>query len=157
METETANSREKKQDIGRKKEIWRYVVTKRTRNTQHTQTGRQTSRSGGTSRQESEQNLDVLATVHERNIATFKKKVAVSPAFTPPPPTPQFQCWGVVSFLFPDPAPVLSQHWNWGSGGSVQFSIALKTLQYLFRVPWEIDLTESKVKSATLVYQSDQM
>ena len=35
METETANSRVKKQDIGRKKEIWRYVVTKRTRNTKH--------------------------------------------------------------------------------------------------------------------------
>ena len=37
----------KKQDIGRKKEIWRYVVTKRTRNTQHTQTGRQTGRQAG--------------------------------------------------------------------------------------------------------------
>lgn len=35
------------------------------------QTDRQTSRSGGTSRQESEKKFDVLATVHERNIATF--------------------------------------------------------------------------------------
>ena len=87
METETANSREKKQDIGRKKEIWRYVVTKRTRNTQHTQTGRQTDR----------------------------QAEAVEPAGRK--------------------ANKISMSWQ----------------------PWEIDSTESKVKSATLVCQSDQM
>ena len=79
--------RRKKQDIGRKKEIWRYVITKRTRNTQHTQTGRQTGRQAG----------------------------AVEPAGRK--------------------ANKISMSWQ----------------------PWEIDSTESKVKSATLVYQSDQM
>ena len=91
METETANSREKKTRY--RKEEGDLEIRSNETNAKHTtyadrQTDRQTSRSGGTSRQESEQNLDVLATVHERNIATFSKRlrsVLLSPRHPPPP------------------------------------------------------------------------
>ena len=74
METETANLREK--ETRYRKEEKDLEIRNNETNAKHTtyadrQTDRQTSRSGGTSRQESEQNFDVLATVHERNIATF--------------------------------------------------------------------------------------
>ena len=104
METETANSREKKQDIGRKKEIWRYVVTKRTLNTQHTQTGRQTGRQAGAvepAGRKAKKKFDVLATVHERNIATFYKWLCAG-LLSPRPPAPLISVLGVVVILFSD-------------------------------------------------------
>ena len=110
METETANSREKKQDIGRKKEIWRYVVTKRTRNTQHTQTGRQTGRQAGAVEPAGRKanKISMSWQPYTKEILQHFTKGCGQSCFHPATPTPQFQCWGVVSFFSPIRLPFFS-------------------------------------------------
>ena len=88
METETANSREKKQDIGRKKEIWRYVVTKRTRNTQHTQTGRQAGAVEPAGRKANKISMSWQSYTKEI-LQHFKKRLR-SVLLSPRHPTPNF-------------------------------------------------------------------